>query len=493
MKKYMLGIDQSTQGTKGIVFDSEGKIIARTDLAHDQIINDKGWVEHNPDQIMKNVIQVIKNAIEMAGIDKEEVLGLGISNQRETAVCWNKKTGRPVYNAIVWQCARGAKICEKLEEDGKAKMIQEHSGIPLSPYYSAAKIAWVLQNVDEAKEASKNGELAVGTMDSYLVYQLTKDHAFKTDYSNASRTQMFNVNTLDWDEEMISLFGISRDMLAEICDSDALYGYTDFDGYFEEPIPIHGVMGDSHGALYGQGCVYPGMIKSTFGTGSSIMMNVGEKPIFSDKGVVTSLAWSLGGKVNYVLEGNVNYTGAVITWLQKDLGLIVSAGETQALAESANPADTTYLVPAFTGLGAPYWDSNAKAILCGITRNTKKAEIVRAALDCISYQICDVVKVMAEDSGIEVNELRVDGGPTKNGYLMQFTSDIIDVDVQVPDSEELSAMGPTFAAGIALGLYEEEKLFAGLKRVKFSPKMDEKERNEKYTGWKNSVSMILAK
>ena len=493
MKKYMLGIDQSTQGTKGIVFDSEGKIIARTDLAHDQIINDKGWVEHNPDQIMENVIQVIKNAIDLAGIDKEEVLGLGISNQRETAICWNKKTGRPVHNAIVWQCARGAQICEKIAADGKAKMIQEHSGIPLSPYYSAAKIAWVLQNVEEAKEAAKNGELAVGTIDSYLVYQLTADHAFKTDYSNASRTQMFNVNTLDWDEEILSLFGISRDMLAEICDSDALYGCTDLNGYLEEPIPIHGVMGDSHGALYGQGCVQPGMIKSTFGTGSSIMMNVGEKPIFSDKGVVTSLAWSLGGKVNYVLEGNVNYTGAVITWLQKDLGLIVSAGETQALAESANPADTTYLVPAFTGLGAPYWESGAKAIICGITRNTKKAEIVRAALDCISYQICDVVKVMAQDSGIDVNELRVDGGPTKNGYLMQFTSDIINVDVQVPDAEELSAMGPAFAAGIALGLYEEEKLFAGLNRVKFSPKMDETTRSEKYTGWKDSVSMVLAK
>ncbi len=493
MKKYMLGIDQSTQGTKGIVFDSEGKIIARTDLAHDQIINDKGWVEHNPDQIMENVIQVIKNAIDLAGIDKEEVLGLGISNQRETAICWNKKTGRPVYNAIVWQCARGAQICEKIAADGKAKMIQEHSGIPLSPYYSAAKIAWVLQNVEEAKEAAKNGELAVGTIDSYLVYQLTADHAFKTDYSNASRTQMFNVNTLDWDEEILSLFGISRDMLAEICDSDALYGCTDLNGYLEEPIPIHGVMGDSHGALYGQGCVQPGMIKSTFGTGSSIMMNVGENPIFSDKGVVTSLAWSLGGKVNYVLEGNVNYTGAVITWLQKDLGLIVSAGETQALAESANPADTTYLVPAFTGLGAPYWESSAKAIICGITRNTKKAEIVRAALDCIAYQICDVVKVMAQDSGIDVNELRVDGGPTKNGYLMQFTSDIINVDVQVPDAEELSAMGPAFAAGIALGLYEEEKLFAGLNRVKFSPKMDETTRSEKYMGWKDSVSMVLAK
>lgn len=493
MKKYMLGIDQSTQGTKGIVFDASGKILARTDLAHDQIINDKGWVEHNPDQIMANVIQVVKNVVEKANIDKEEIMGLGISNQRETSVCWNKETGRPVYNAIVWQCGRGKDICAQIEKDGHAQMVQEKSGLPLSPFFSAAKIAWVLQNVQEARNAAEAKELAVGTMDSYLVYQLTKDHAFKTDYSNASRTQMFNVVTLDWDEELISLFGIEKDMLAEICDSDALYGYTDFDGYLEEAIPIHGVMGDSHGALYGQGCVHPGMIKATFGTGSSIMMNVGEKPIFSKHGVVTSLAWSLKGKPYYVLEGNINYTGAVITWLQKDLKLVASAAETQALAESANPADTSYFVPAFTGLGAPYWDNDAKAVFCGITRNTGKAEMVRAALDCISYQICDVVKAMEEDAGIAVNELRVDGGPTKNGYLMQFTSDIINVDVQVPDAEELSAMGPTFAAGIALGMYEEEKLFASLNRTKFSPAMEEAVRAEKYAGWKDSVAMILTK
>ena len=493
MKRYMLGIDQSTQGTKGIVFDGDGRILARTDLAHDQIINEKGWVEHNPDQIMANVVQVVKNVVEKAGIDKEEILGLGISNQRETAVCWNKQTGRPVYNAIVWQCARGADICEKIAADGHGTMIQEHSGIPLSPYYSAAKIAWVLRNVEEARVAAEKDELAVGTMDSYLVYQLTADHAFKTDYSNASRTQMFNVRTLDWDEEIISLFGIKRSMLAEICDSYALYGYTDFDGYLAEPIPIHGVMGDSHGALYGQGCVKPGMIKATYGTGSSIMMNVGEKPIYSDKGVVTSLAWSLGGKVNYVLEGNINYTGAVITWLQKDLGLIASAKETQELAESANPGDTTYLVPAFTGLGAPYWDSKAKAIICGITRTTGKAEMARAALDCIVYQISDVVNVMAEDSGILVEELRVDGGPTKNGYLMQFQSDILNIPVQVPDAEELSAMGPAYVAGIAMGFYDQEKLFAGLNRTRFAPAMADDVRQQKYAGWKESIQMVLTK
>lgn len=493
MKKYMLGIDQSTQGTKGIIFDENGKILAREDLAHEQIINDKGWVEHNPDEIMKNVVQVVKNVTAKAGIDKTELSGLGISNQRETAVCWNRSTGKPVYNAIVWQCARGEAICRKIAADGHGDMIREHTGIPLSPYYSAAKIAWVLQNVDEAKEAAQKGELAVGTMDSYLVYQLTKEHCFKTDYSNASRTQMFHIKELKWDEEVIALFGIKKEMLAEVCDSDALYGYTDFDGWLDEPIPIHGVMGDSHGALYGQGCVRPGMIKATYGTGSSIMMNVGVQPVYSKQGVVSSLAWSLGGKVHYVLEGNINYTGAVITWLQKDLGLIASARETQELAESANPGDTTYLVPAFSGLGAPYWDSEAKAIVCGITRMTGKAELTRAALDCIVYQISDVVNAMSEDSGIKVEELRVDGGPTKNGYLMQFQSDMLQIPVQVPDAEELSAMGPAYAAGIAMGFYEEDKLFAGLNRTQFTPKMAEPLRLEKYTGWKESVKMVLTK
>ena len=493
MKKYVLGIDQSTQGTKGIIFDGSGKIIARTDLAHDQIINEKGWVEHNPDQIMKNVIQVVKNVVEKAGIDKEEILTLGISNQRETAVCWNKNTGRPVYNAIVWQCARGEAICNKIAEDGYAQMVQEHSGIPLSPYYSAAKIAWVLQNVPEAKEAADKGELAVGTMDSYLVYQLTKDHAFKTDYSNASRTQMFNVSALDWDEELISLFGIKKEMLAEICDSNALYGYTDFDGYLEEAIPIHGVMGDSHGALYGQGCVNPGMIKATYGTGSSIMMNIGEKPILSTHGVVTSLAWKIGGKVNYVLEGNLNYTGAVITWLKDDLQIISSPGETGRLAKEAIQEDSLYLVPAFSGLGAPYWDSEARASVVGMSRTTRKAEFVRAALECIAYQITDVVQAMSEDAGVPVKELRVDGGPTRNDYLMQFQSDISQTEIKIPDAEELSVIGAGYLAGESAGYYEPDDIYKAITYNFFETEMPEQERNEKVQGWNEAVEMLLKK
>lgn len=303
---------------------------------------------------------------------------------------------------------------------------------------------------------------------------------------------MFNVSALDWDEELISLFGIKKEMLAEICDSNALYGYTDFDGYLEEAIPIHGVMGDSHGALYGQGCVNPGMIKATYGTGSSIMMNIGEKPVLSTHGVVTSLAWSMNGKVNYVLEGNLNYTGAVITWLKDDLELIQLPGETERLSEEAVKDDSLYLIPAFSGLGAPYWDSHASAAIVGMTRTTGKAEIVRAGVECIAYQITDIVKAMSEDAGVTVEELRVDGGPTKNTYLMQFQSDLAEANVRVPDSEELSGIGPAYAAGLSLGIWDET-IFDKLNRTNYEPTMDKAVRDKKYEGWKQAVKMVLTK
>lgn len=492
-KKYMLGVDQSTQGTKALLFDAEGDLICRTDMPHEQIINEKGWVEHNPIEIYNNTIAVIKAVVEKAGINKEEIAGLGISNQRETSVVWNKTTGEPVYNAIVWQCARGEAICQRIAQtEGSAKMVQEHTGLQLSPYFSAAKIAWVLENVEGAKALADAHDICHGTIDSWLVYKLTGGN-YKTDYSNASRTQMYDVRNLTWDKEVCGLFGIDTENLAQVCDSNGFYGETDFDGYLDAKIPIHGVLGDSHGALFGQGCLNPGMTKSTYGTGSSVMMNIGEKPVFSDKGVVTSLAWGMDGKVNYVLEGNINYTGAVISWIQNDLKLIESAKVTQSLAESANPADKTYLVPAFTGLGAPYWDSNATGIICGITRTTGQAEMVKAALECIAYQITDIVKVMGEDAGVELEELRVDGGPTKNGYLMQFQSDMLGIPVQVPDAEELSGIGAAYAAGLALGMYDKEKVFARMNRTRFDKKMSDEVQQEKYAGWKDAVKLVLTK
>ena len=483
--KYILSIDQSTQGTKALLFDDKGALLCRTDLPHKQIINDKGWVEHDPEEIYANTLQVVKNLVDKAGINKNDIFALGISNQRETSVCWDKKTSKPLYNAIVWQCSRGAYICDELAKQGHADKVHEKTGIKLSPYFPAAKLAWIFQNVEGVKERAKAGEIAVGTIDSWLVYELTGGKNFQTDYSNASRTQLFNINTLQWDKELIELFGLDESCMAQVTDSDGDFGVTDFNGWLDNPIPICGVLGDSHGALFGQGCLSSGMIKATYGTGSSVMMNIGTKPVMNDS-VVTSLAWKIGGQVNYVLEGNINYAGAVITWLKDDLKLIANPGETEPLARAANKSDRTYLVPAFSGLGAPYWKSHAKACIVGMTRATGKNEVVKAALDSIVYQISDIVNAMKDSAGITINELRVDGGPTRNSYLMQFQSDMLNIPVRVPDSEELSGIGAAYCAGLSAGIYDKG-VFENLKRVSYTPSMSENERNDLYGGWKLAV------
>ncbi|TAH66219.1 MAG: glycerol kinase GlpK [Anaerolineaceae bacterium] len=488
--KYILGIDQSTQSTKALLFDSKGKILGRSDICHNQIINDKGWVEHDPMQIYDNTITVARNVIEKAAINKSDIIGIGLTNQRETAVVWDRETGLPLYNAIVWQCARGAGICERLIN--KSALIHKKTGLNLSPYFSAAKIAWIIENVEQAKDKSEAGTLAYGTMDSWLLYKLSDGKRFKTDYSNASRTQLFNIRELKWDDEICNLFGINKACLAEVCDSNSNFGDTDLEGLFDMPIPIHSILGDSHGALFGQECHKKGMAKATYGTGSSIMMNIGEEAIFSEKGIVTSLAWGIDGQVSYVLEGNINYTGAVISWLKNDLGLIQSETETEALSYEANPSDKTCLVPAFSGLGAPYWDSKARAIISGMTRTTGKAEIVRAALESIAYQINDIISVMIKESGIRIKELRVDGGPTRNKFLMQFQSDILNSIIHVPDVEELSVVGASYMAGIAMGLFDE-KVFKGLDYNSFNPLMLNKDRMEKCENWKRAIDTVLYK
>ena len=490
MERYILGIDQSTQGTKALLFDRQGALIARADLSHRQIIDNNGWVEHDPEEIYRNTIQTVKNVVEKAGIDKNLIAGAGISNQRETALAW-KKDGRQVYNAVVWQCARGEEICSRITDS--AGMIRERTGLKLSPYFSAAKIAWILENVEGARERAEKGDLCYGTMDSFLVYRLTGGRSFLTDYSNASRTQLFNIKTLAWDEEICRVFKIPAENLPRVSDSNGYYGETDFEGFLDKGLSIHGVLGDSHGALFGQGCLEEGMVKATYGTGSSVMMNVGKTPVFGSHGLVSSLAWGMDGQVNYVLEGNINYTGAVISWMQKDLQMVASAAETERLAREAAPEDRTYFVPAFTGLGAPYWDSSATGILCGITRTTGKAEMVRAGLDCIAYQITDILKAMEEDAGIPIRKLRVDGGPTKNAYLMQFQSDMAGIPVQVPEAEELSGIGAAYAAGIGLGIYKKEELFAKMKRTSFEPQMEKSLVDKKYSGWKKAVEMVLGK
>lgn len=484
--KTILAIDQSTSGTKALLFDGEGRLLGRHDLPHEQKINSQGWVSHDPMEIYRNTLETVRLLLEETGADRESIGAVGISNQRETALLWDRDTGLPVADAVVWQCARAAGICQRLAD--KAEAIQERTGLNLSPYFPAAKWAWILENTPGL--AGK--DLCAGTIDAWLVYKLTGGRVFATDYSNASRTQLFNLRTLSWDSEICGWFGINPDFLPEVRFSDSLFGETDFEGLLPHPVPIHGVLGDSHGALFGQGCLSPGMVKATYGTGSSVMMHIGQRPVFSKKGLVTSLAWGMEGKVDYVLEGNINYTGAVTKWVVEELGLLSSSKEAGPVAQSADPADTTYLVPAFTGLGAPYWDSGAKAMLYGMSRTTGRAEIVKAAEECIAYQIADVLELMGQEAGVTIQELRVDGGPTKDKFLMQFQSDILHIPVAAPEREELSGMGAAFCAGIAAGVYTRE-IFQSVRRRRLAPEMEETLRKTKRAGWRQAVKILLTR
>ena len=491
-KEYIISIDQSTQGTKALLFNKEGELCIRTDLPHRQIVNEQGWVSHDGEEIYQNTIQVIKNVLELAKVSPDDVSGIGISNQRETAIMWDRETGKPVDHAIVWQCARAAKICERKEIEDMTEQVRLKTGLKLSPYFTAAKICWLLENAEGVAERAREHKICHGTMDSYLVYRLTKGEVYATDYSNASRTQLFNIFSLSWDQEICDAFGIDVKNLPEVRDSNACFGYTDCEGVFSEPIPIHAVMGDSHAALFGQNCRSDGMTKVTYGTGSSIMMNIGYTPILSSNGLVTSLAWEINGRPEYVLEGNLNYTGAVISWLKDNVKLIESASETEVLANEANKEDGLYLIPAFTGLGAPYWDSNARAAIVGMDRTTGKAELVRAALESIAYQIADIVKAMERDSQKKIGVLRVDGGPTRNKYLMQFQSDIARSEVAISRIEELSGTGAAFMAGMALGVWGEE-IFDTIKWDQVSPAMDKEASARKYNGYKDAVGLIRTK
>lgn len=479
---YILSIDQSTSGTKALLLDEAGALAGRADLPHQQKIDENGWVSHDPMEIYKNTISVVKNLLNEQNIDKAEIAAIGISNQRETALVWDRKTGLPVADAVVWQCGRAQPICDRLT--GHAGTIRKKTGLRLSPYFPAAKWTWILENTP----GLEGGSLCCGTIDAWLVYKLTGQ--FKTDYSNASRTQLFNIHTLSWDGDLCGLFGIEPAMLPEVCMSDSLFGKTDIEGMLPQKIPLYGVLGDSHGALFGQGCVEPGMIKATYGTGSSVMMNVGGMPVDAGDAVVTSLAWGMGGKVDYVLEGNINYTGSVIKWVADDLGLLQSSKEAGRVAAAANPEDSAYLVPAFTGLGAPYWKSNARAVICGMGRGTGRAEIVKAAEESIAYQISDVVSCMREGSGMEISALRVDGGPTRDQYLMQFQSNILNIPVAVPEREELSGIGAAYCAGIAAGVYPKD-ISARTRRAVYSPQKDAVWREKRLSGWKNAVKLLL--
>ena len=479
--RCVIAIDQSTQGTKAVLFDDKGKLIGRADRKHKQIVNEKGWISHDLKEIYENTILAVREVLDCSDIGKESVAAVGICNQRESTAIWSR-SGEPLSNSVVWQCNRAERIAERFKNCSGD--IYEKTGLPLSPYFPAAKMTWLLENI------SPKESYCLGTMDSYLVYRLTKGSGFFTDYSNASRTQLFNLHSLKWDEDLCQMFGIPIKALPEVCSSDACFGYTDFEGYLDVPVPVYGVMGDSHAALFGQGCHMPGQAKATYGTGSSIMMNAGDSFVKSSTGLATSLAWGMGGRVEYVLEGNINYAGAVISWLKNEMGLICSEEEAEELVHHANQKDTAVLIPAFSGLSAPYWMGNARAMILGMSRTTGKAELVKAAVESIAFQVADILTAMEKDSNKMLKELCADGGPAKNCYLMQFQSDISDIRMRVSKQEELSAIGAAYMAGIAAGVYDKSKIFTNIDYEIYNSHMDKDSRDERKNRWKEGINLV---
>jgi len=496
MGEFILAVDQGTSATKAILYDYQnGRLAHRYDAAHRQYYPRPGWVEHDADEIFEKTLEAIRNVMEKNGVGWAQIEVIAVTNQRETAVVWDKTTGRPVYNAIVWQCNRGKDICEELAGKGYGEKIREKSGLVLSPYFSAAKIRWILDNVEGAREKADAGKLLFGTVDSWLIWKLTGGKVHATDYSNASRTQLFNIYDLCWDEELLEMFRTPKCMAPEIMSSNRIFGHTSEipDKGLAGGIPISGVMGDSHAALFGQNCFNKGMAKATYGTGSSVMMNIGSTPLKSEKGLVTSLAWGIDGQIDYVFEGNINCTGATIKWLVEDLELIDDDKSSGKIAASVEDNNGVYLVPAFVGLSAPYWESEAKAIITGITRGTKKAHIVRAAEESIGYQITDILILMSEESGINLKELRADGGPTRDSFLMQFQADILGVPVVINEIEELSAVGSAYMAGLAVGIWKSKDEILSLRKQcqEYKPKMDQETRDRLYSGWKEAVRRAI--
>ncbi len=491
MKPYILAIDQSTQGTKAMLLDREGKLVLRRDLPHKQHINEKGWVGHDLAEIRDNIFRVTANVIRDSGIPKEAVAAVAVTNQRETVGLWDRATGEPVCEAVVWQCNRATRLCQRLATPEIEEMVWKKTGLKFSPFFSAPKVAWILENIPGARERADRGELCMGTMDSWTIWQLTGGKVHKTDTSNASRTQLFNINTMSWDAELCDLFGIPAGCLPQVQDSDGFYGETDLGGFLPQPVPIHADLGDSHGVMFSHGCIHPGDAMCGYGTGSCVLVNAGETPVYPDCGVNTTVAWTSKGTTYYALEGVVNYSGAVVTWLKDNANLIASARETSDLAWSANPADKTYMVPAFTGLGAPHWRPEATAAYVGMTRLTGRAELVRAALESVAYQIGDLVFPSLKAIGAPGRELRVAGGPSRNEYMMQFQSDILACPVVIPENEELSGMGAAYMAGIALGVYDYDTLIRQQKTTVFTPKMSGEERAERLAGWAHALDVVL--
>jgi glycerol kinase len=487
--KFILAIDQSTSATKVMLFDAAASLIHRVSLPHQQYYPTDGFVEHDPEEIFENTVKVMTEVLHSKGLKATDLAVVSITNQRETSLIWDKNTGKPIANAAVWQCQRGKDFCKSLNEQGYGANIRQKTGLIIDPYFSASKLRWIINHVAGAKEKAQNGDLLLGTMDCWLLWKLTNGKVHATDYSNACRTMLFNINTLKWDEELIPIFDLYPSMFPDVKFSDQIFGNTDPSVVFDQPVPIAGLLGDSHAALFGQNCFEPGMAKATYGTGSSIMMNIGNKPLPSPEGLVTSIGFGRAGTIDYVFEGNIHCTGDTINWLIHDAELISNATESETLALSVPDSNKVFFVPSFVGLGAPYWDNQARACISGMARNTKKAHIVRAALESIAYQVKDLIDLMVENANIPFREMRVDGGPTRNNFLMHFQSDMLKKEVVRSNIEEISALGSAFMAGLACGLWKDLGEINALRKVDktFIPGMPAEEIEKLYAGWKLAV------
>lgn len=492
MSKYILALDQGTTSSRAIVFDKEGNIVSIAQKEFTQIYPRAGWVEHDPIEIWATQIGVANEAMAKAGLTSGDIAAIGITNQRETTVVWDKITGKPIYNAIVWQCRRTSGICDDLKYRGYADLIREKTGLVLDAYFSGTKIKWILDNVEGAREKAEKGELLFGTIDTWLIWNLTGGRVHVTDYSNASRTLLYNIYELKWDDEILEILKIPKSMLPEVKESSCIYGYTATDVIGGE-IPISGIVGDQQAALFGQGCFEKGMAKNTYGTGCFMLMNTGENPVKSKKGLLTTIAWGVNGKVEYALEGSIFMAGAVVQWLRDELRMIRTAADSEEYATAVEDSNGVYLVPAFVGMGAPYWDMYARGTIIGLTRGAKKEHIIRAALESIAYQTMDVLKAMEEDSKVSLQQLRVDGGASANNFLMQFQADILNVDVYRPKVIETTALGAAYLAGLAVGFWRDKEEIINNWSVdkKFKPHMEDEKREKLIKGWHRAVKRAL--
>lgn len=488
MEKYILSLDQGTTSSRAILFDKGGNIVSTAQKEFRQIYPKPGWVEHDATEIWSTQAGVAAEAVTKKGYNGNNIAGIGITNQRETTIVWDRETGTPVYNAIVWQDRRTAEFCDELKEKGLASKIQEKSGLVLDAYFSGTKVKWILDNVEGVREKAEAGKLAFGTVDSWLIWNLTRGELHITDVTNASRTLLFNINTMDWDDELLEIMDVPRSMLPEVKQSSEVYGRTKTT-IFASKVPIAGIAGDQQAALFGQMCSKQGMVKNTYGTGCFMLMNIGDKPIPSKNNLLTTVAWKVDGKTSYALEGSIFIAGAVVQWLRDEMGLINKSSDVEGLASQVEDSGGAYLVPAFAGLGAPYWDQYARGTVVGMTRGTGAAHIARAALDSICYQTMDVVSAMNADSGIDIRELRVDGGATVNNLMMQFQSDILQVPVIRPNVTETTALGAAYLAGLAVGYWPDMDSISEQWQVekRFEPSMDKSKVDELTKGWKRAV------